>query len=548
MKFLIKVLKLFLLLVILGIAGYFTMDFFLDRWLNRSLPKILNKNTNRLYQVSYANVQVDWIDHTIRLRNLRVERIDSTAPGASVIVESFLISGFNLPHLVFQGEIIADQLAVHKPYTVFRIGPPNPERPKSKTINIFWDDVFTRINIRNVRVQESRIEIFRPTSDLPWLSLGPLSVQVVGVSIDTSTVNHPFPFEYSSYRLDCDSVFWRFSDLYHLSVGKFSVSEHSIQLDSVIYFSPFNKFEFQDHIDYQQEWYKLLFQQVNLNQYSWSFPEGDLNLRANSLKAKQVDFSIYRDKNKPEPEYKIKPLFPTKIKRLPFILDIDTVMIKNSRVKYEERPLRGQEGAGVSFENLFATAYYLTNNPETIDKDPPTTVDITADFMSESELKAQIIWDIDHPDDAFSVSGELGAMSASTISPVLRTLVGVEMSGEIIDMDFKVQGNNIEARGSMDFEFENFKIRVLKKNKDKKNWLLTQAGNAAIKTRNLKGQGKFRQGRIYFGRNQHKSFFNYIWNCIKEGMIDTVVNIKTNKSKKTGRQEEKKQKSKKATP
>jgi len=71
--------------------------------------------------------------------------------------------------------------------------------------------------------------------------------------------------------------------------------------------------------------------------------------------------------------------------------------------------------------------------------------------------------------------------------------------------------------------YEDFEFSVLKKNRLGVNKLLTFLGNLFINDGSKSDEDGFRYGDIEVERDPTKSFFNYLWMNVKEGMVNTMV-------------------------
>ena len=61
--------------LILIVAAAWAFDYGLDRWLNRTLPEILNRNPDRLYQIEYQQLEVDWFQRQLTLKELSIKKM-----------------------------------------------------------------------------------------------------------------------------------------------------------------------------------------------------------------------------------------------------------------------------------------------------------------------------------------------------------------------------------------------------------------------------------------------------------------------------------------
>ncbi len=90
-------------------------------------------------------------------------------------------------------------------------------------------------------------------------------------------------------------------------------------------------------------------------------------------------------------------------------------------------------------------------------------------------------------------------------------------------MYFTVSGTKQKSAGDLKIKYNNFKFKVLKKDRLGVNKLLTKLGNLLIKKDSKQNPSNFRYGEIEVERNPSKSFFNYLWINVENGLLDALT-------------------------
>ena len=87
-------------------------------------------------------------------------------------------------------------------------------------------------------------------------------------------------------------------------------------------------------------------------------------------------------------------------------------------------------------------------------------------------------------------------------------------------MYFTISGDEHVANGDVKMRYNDFKFKVLEKNGLKINKVLTFIGNLFIDDGSKTDENGYRYGDIEnVKRNQNKSFFNYLWISLQEGLL-----------------------------
>ncbi|MEG1022348.1 MAG: hypothetical protein RSE50_12615, partial [Myroides sp.] len=104
-------------------------------------------------------------------------------------------------------------------------------------------------------------------------------------------------------------------------------------------------------------------------------------------------------------------------------------------------------------------------------------------------------------------------------NPFLKPYMKVQASGKIDHMAFNFNGNNDQANGNYAMDFKNLKMTLFnKENKERK--VLTAAANLVVRS----DTDGFKKTEIKpVDRKKEKSFFNFLWLCIMQGLKQTVI-------------------------
>ncbi|MDO1512796.1 hypothetical protein Q2T41_09035 [Maribacter confluentis] len=90
-------------------------------------------------------------------------------------------------------------------------------------------------------------------------------------------------------------------------------------------------------------------------------------------------------------------------------------------------------------------------------------------------------------------------------------------------MYFTISGDDYTANGDIKMNYEDFKFQVLDKERKGVKKILSFIGNLFINDGSKADEDGFRYGTISTERVQHKSFFNYLWINLKDGLLDVLT-------------------------
>ncbi|MGC4101964.1 hypothetical protein [Ferruginibacter sp.] len=208
---------------------------------------------------------------------------------------------------------------------------------------------------------------------------------------------------------------------------------------------------------------------------------------------------------------------------------INRIRISNGYIAYKERARQSELKGTVFFNKLDATIDNLTNIPEKIKAVRDCKVVVAASFLGLSRINTEWRLPLNETDSSFTVIGQLGSMDAKSLNQITEPLAMTAIkSGIINNLRFSFTGTDHASKGETQFLYNNLAIEVLKKNKNDEligKDLPSFFANLLIKNNNPQN-GNTRKGTIDFERDITKSFFNFLWKSVFDGVKRTAAGKK----------------------
>jgi len=160
---------------------------------------------------------------------------------------------------------------------------------------------------------------------------------------------------------------------------------------------------------------------------------------------------------------------------------------------------------------------------------------VTVQLQAKVFNKGDLVLNIDVPEDLnsanFSFSGRIGPMDMRAFNSITELNVHVNIENGTLDsLVFRADANEEYARGQLMMVYDNLKIKVLKKDDEKKKMteigLLSWLGNQVVKGFNPadnKPNDKPLVAEIFVERDKNKSVFNYIVKSFISGIKGSLV-------------------------
>lgn len=310
-------------------------------------------------------------------------------------------------------------------------------------------------------------------------------------------------------------------EIAHLSLqGYNTVILKGVRIKPVLEPAAFNKKN-----GYQKDWISTSIQQISLRGIDWSMLLSDKKLLVEKISIEVPEVYVYRDKRFPDP-HKPKSLpshYLRSNKLFNFIFPL--IELKNGQVVYEESPEKGGT-IKVNFNKLNASFYHVSSDSLYMIKEPVITIDAEAMILDSVKTKITYKANTLHKNDRFTMEGELSSFSAKLLNQCIPSSLNAEItSGFMKHIRFRFEADNDQAKGRMDMDYRDLKLKVLKKDEEKKSGLKTWIANIFVrnKDKEKKEAGDPYTGEISFKRRKDRFIFNYWWNAFKSGVTSTVV-------------------------
>ena len=175
----------------------------------------------------------------------------------------------------------------------------------------------------------------------------------------------------------------------------------------------------------------------------------------------------------------------------------------------------------VDFSDLNAQISNITNIDLGRKNFPQTVLKADANFMKQAPLNVTMEFDISDKSDRFHITGNMGRLAAEQMNRFMKPAMNIEAKGEILDMYFNFYGNDNQGSGDMKLEYKDFKVEVLKKNGQEKNKVISALANLIVKNKAINKKANYKE--ISFTRDKTKSFWNYLWNLLKNGALKSFL-------------------------
>lgn len=513
LKILIGIVTLLLLIKLLTII-------LIEPWVGNKIQSVLNEK-NRDFIIKIEKVHILMLRSVIKLEIITINSKEQHAgrPDFKGEIASIKFKGIKFAKALFKKDIDIRELTISNICIKGKILFPKKAKPP----------IVSPLNIRIGNIFFDKIDLAignTSTAQAYTVKEGVLKVYDLQVKKqDTINLGIIKQLDFEAEELlsvSSDSMYtYKVSNIVYSSTSKtIAVKDFSINPNySISKFTALHKFA-TDRI-------KAQFSNMYMHDFS---PAGYLKSRSlisSYIEIGKMDLNVFRDCRK-EFQHINKPAYQDMIYNYPGSINIDSIGVTNGNITYTEHAEKAKEPGSISFNEINAKIYNITN--DTIYKTKTAFLELKgkALLMGKGEMTILLKGRIYDSYNTFSLNGTLSGMEAKGLNPMLEKNAFIYItSGKIDALHFSFNANNTKATGNMTLLYHGLEIANKNKQTDKTNaykeQLISLIVNKNLKDSNPIPGEKVRKGIIDNKRDPEKFLFGYCWKSILSGIISSLA-------------------------
>lgn len=246
-----------------------------------------------------------------------------------------------------------------------------------------------------------------------------------------------------------------------------------------------------------------------------------------SVIARKVDISkpvitVFRDKQLPSPPLlQKKPLPVELINSLSLPVQVAELNYSEGHIGYTEKNAKSGKTGTLNLHDVHGQVRNLRNVAST----SGDSLYITFNTRIMNAVPATIYVAQSYSDSlgAFILQGILGKTEIAVLNPFLQPVVNVRIrSGELDSGKFTIHADKIAATGTMDLDYRDLKIRILKNGNPDKSPFLQNAVSFIANTFLIRNNSRGRTGLIFYALQPEQSFIKYTIKSFISGVASNV--------------------------
>jgi hypothetical protein len=501
--------------------------------INLSLQDFSFALPDSLHTIMFSSVNVDnTVDATIFSDFQVVPKSTNIAPGSPIIaakIESLSIQNNALKEIQETGVFNLEKITLTNPLIDVYLDSTEKKKTVKKVDSNNKEGLIQSILLQDILIQNGRFTLHnKETGPIDRLAFEGINFESKDLNFDLigrdQKLSPQFLLEKDLSLSLSNYNFLTEDSLNKIEIGKISFLEDDLIIENVSFGPTIGRYNYLNKQIYQADAIDAIVKKVTLQDIDFNQYFLDKKIIAHGLIIDSLELGIFRDKRLPLKEGVYKPMPQALMRRSSFDLMIDSVLINDGKIRYEEFGPKSMLPGEVYFEqlNVKMAPFLLTKEGEEFPL-KSTQLSATSKFMGEGDIKlnAKLFYEDPYP---MEVDIEMGEFDLTSINNMVTRGVFVKiLDGKVTDGQWNFKVNDDVARGKMNFHYEDLKIEfldslTLEKGKGKLN-MMTFLANTIVKNDNPRKFFNNRvKSRIYFERDKSKFIFGGWWRATFSGL------------------------------
>jgi hypothetical protein len=521
--------KKIFLWILLGITAFILLGWLLtnvvvEPWIGQKIQASVNENSGD-YHLEIEKVDVLILRSGIEIKNitLLLKTEIGGQPGLTGEIESVKFKGIRFLKAAIKKDIDIREVDIFNSRITGMLdfskkNGPAPVSPLNIRIkNLFFDKLVVDLKDKSTAQTYSLKDGVLKLHDIHVEKQDTLSPGIFG----------QFDFDALEFKMVTPDSLYSFS-----AVGiNNSATSNTLTVNSFAIQPNYNEYEFTARHQYETDRIEGTFSQILFHDFSAADFVKSGNLTSSFIEIGELELNVFRDKREEFRHVEI-PTFQEMIYNYPGTLSIDSIGILSGNVVYSEHAEKAIEKGSISFNEIDATIYKITN--DTIYKTEKAYLEWHANALLMGKGKVAILLKarIFDNQNTFAVNGTLSEMEALELNPILVNNAFLTInSGTINTMDFNFLANNTKATGNLKLLYQGLGFDVVNKRTGETDAIMEQiksviANIVVMESNPMPGDG-VRLGIIEYERDPEKFLFNYVVKSLLTGMKTSITKDST---------------------
>jgi hypothetical protein len=535
-------------LIVIGSVSLY-MNIWVKPILATQLKQLVASTTENLYRIEFSRVSVNCLTGDANLSEVRfipdslvMQKLIKAkrAPNNIYHVELEKLSIRNVhPFRVYFNRILnIDQIVINQPKITmvnkqYAFNENRPPRPLQSPFD-FVSKYLKEVRVASIDFNEASFKYVDQNHAVPVIdSLEHLNVSLKDWLIDAnSATDSSRLYLLKDVRLQLNDYSYATSDsMYHVKAHEvnFSSATGDLKFSKLALVPRYSEMAFSKVVGYSKDRFNIHLNDVELKGIDLPLFVKKQELMAAQMNIRNGHVAVFNNNEIPGKDTIKTGKDPHQLlQSISGKITIRKVSLHNLDVSYAEYDRESKQKGRISFEQTSGTMTNITNVVKEKKKNRFMDLRLKTLLMGQGRMETHFKFDLLAKDGAFSYSGRLNGLHGAVLNSATKPLGMLHIkSGEVKELLFNIEANSRRAQGKIEFRYNDLAVAVLKREEgssgfSRQGLLSLLANTVVINPSNPDARGIFKAARIKYERKPNRSFFNFIWKTLFQGIRHSV--------------------------
>ncbi len=506
-------LKFFASVLILGLGTLI----FIQLWAKSAISEFLDNKIPSNITLEYQNLDINALKGTLEFQHVSATFMarDTLLKQAEIKMDALKLVNLSYWEYLINSTInFKNVLFVNPDIQVFS----HEHLPKNDTLSRNVVALKKSISIDMLSLKNANFSV-KDDNDSILVKVADFDLKLFGIATDSSRIKNKLPLTIDGYSVSTSEIFVDLGPYEAVNIDSLRIENRELRIIDLKLASKYSKRALSKILTAERDHIVLDIPKITLQRLTFGFHDLEFFVSAGEGMLEQPSIEIYRDKLIDD-DLKPKRLYSRMLRELPLDLDIEELKINKGHIGYEELVTAGSKAGRIVFDDVDVEISNLSN---TYTPDNKTTVEAKALFMGQAPMDLDWSFDVNNKNDFFTASGSFSNFEAESINQFLAPNMGARTKGHVDALYFTISGNDTHSSGEMKMKYDDFEFIILKKDRLAVNKVLTAIGKIFMANNSNTDEKAYRFGTIDVERDPTKSFFNYLWINVRDGVVSTLT-------------------------
>jgi hypothetical protein len=458
-------------------------------------------------QITYDDLSLSLISNHFSLANIKVQH--------KSLQNSASINGIEIKGLQYIKFLRCGNFSIEN----IRVSGVTASFFKNDTVKTYDTNAYhfnKNITIKHFQLSDADLQLIEKKNDSLLFSVDAINLELKKIKATTITIHNKIPFTYSSYTLTAMRIKTGLGPYENLGIDSLK-ADGAVVINGLEIKTKYSKDSLQKQITKERDWIHLKVPEINFSRFDFVVEQDSVQIEIPSVVLKSLNLEMYRNKLMPD-NYTLKNMFGKSIRNLPFALTIPCLIVENGTFSYSELVEPRTKPGALFFTEITSVMKNLSSVGS-----KPLTIKNKAKLMGVAPIELDGSFYQENGKGLFKASGVISNFNSEKLNTFLKPNLRAEAKGTIDSLYFTISGDEFVSSGDLKMSYSDFSFVVLKKDRLGVNKFLTAIVNIFTKDGSKADESGFRYGEIKVERDPTKSFFNYLWMNLKDGILHTFT-------------------------